>query len=378
MDRVQTDQMFMGRCLELARRGEGKTSPNPMVGSVIVDRRGRVVAEGYHCRLGAPHAEADALRKAGERAKGCTMYVNLEPCKHVTKRRTSPCAPRVLAAGIRRLVVGMGDPIRSHGGGALWLAKNGVEVTRGVLERECRELNRGFVMWAKRNRPFFVAKAGITLDGKIATSTGQSQWITGAKARRDAHQLRARADAIVVGIGTVLADDPQLTVRVGRGMRDPVRVVVDSNLRTPESAALLPQNSSSSARVVIATSPGASKQREQRLRAAGADVWRVGKRTKTVDLNALARSLAASQLTTVLVEGGAAIHAGFLRAGLIDEVVLYVAPMVFGDKGVGSTFGWVGDLEVKKIVDAHRFRYVGAPRYLGRDVVLTARPTNAR
>jgi diaminohydroxyphosphoribosylaminopyrimidine deaminase/5-amino-6-(5-phosphoribosylamino)uracil reductase len=370
----------MARCLELARRAEGRTAPNPMVGCVIVDRRGRLVAEGFHRRIGAAHAEAEALaaaaKKRGMGARGATMYVNLEPCKHTRNRRTSPCAPRVLEAGIARLVVGMGDPLRSHSGGAAWLAKQGVAVTRGVLRAECADLNRGFVTWAKWRRPWFVLKAGVTLDGRVATRAGDSQWITGPAARKDAHRLRDRLDAVLVGVGTVLADDPRLTARV-RGGRDPVRVVLDSRLRTPLEAKVLPANSWSKARVIVATTGAVAKARERRLAERGAEVWRLGDSGR-VDVDALATALATEGVTTVLAEGGAAVHASLVDAGLADEVVLYVAPMVFGGRGRGAAPGWVAGEGVERIVDAARFRFAGEPRRVGDDLVLNARARRRR
>lgn len=373
---AERDERWMARCLELAQRAEGRTAPNPMVGCVIVDRRGEVVAEGFHRRAGAAHAEADALAKAaragGRGARGATMYVNLEPCKHTRNRRTSPCAPKVLEAGIARLVVGIGDPIRSHAGGAAWLAARGVEVTRGVLRRECADLNRGFLTWARAGRPWFLLKAGVTLDGRVATRTGESQWITGAAARRDAHRLRDRLDAVLVGVGTVLADDPRLTTRGIRGGRDPIRVVLDSRLRTPPGASLLPANTSSKARVVVATTTKASASRERRLGARGAEIWRLGGGDR-VDLGALASRLGHEGVTTVLVEGGAGVHGGFLEAGLADELRLYVAPTVFGGRGAGAAPVWVGGRGVARIADAGRFRFDGEPRRVGDDLVLTAR-----
>ncbi len=365
----------MARCLELARRGAGRTSPNPMVGCVIVDRRGQVVAEGYHRRLGGLHAEAEALRRADPaRTRGATMYVNLEPCKHRKNRRTTPCAPKVLEAGIARLVVGMNDPIRSHGGGAAWLARRGIEVTRNVLRAECVELNRGFVTWARAGRPWFTLKAAITLDGRVATRTGESQWITGAAARRDGHRLRAVSDAILVGSNTVLADDPRLTARGVRG-RDPIRIVIDGRLRTPPDARLLPARSGGSpAAVIIATTRSAPASRERRLCAAGAEVWRLG-RGRHVDVLALARRLGERGVTSVLVEGGAGVHAALVDADLADELRLYLAPMVFGS-GAGKTMAppWLTGDGVARIADAPRFAFFGPPERLGDDLVLVARP----
>jgi diaminohydroxyphosphoribosylaminopyrimidine deaminase / 5-amino-6-(5-phosphoribosylamino)uracil reductase len=368
-----TDERHMARCLELARRAEGRTAPNPLVGCVIVAPSGEVVAEGWHRRAGAPHAEAAALASLSNRAAGCTLYVNLEPCRHRTGRRTAPCAPLVAEAGIARVVVGMTDPIRSHGGGAAWLARQGVAVSRGVLRAECRELNLPFSTWARQGRPRVVLKAGVTLDGRVATRAGQSRWITGAEARRDVHRLRDRLDAIMVGVGTVLADDPALTVRGVRGGRDPVRVVVDSRLRTPPGARVLPANSASRARVVIATTARASAAAEARLSAAGAEVWRVPGRGRRVDLAALAQRLGEAELLSVLVEGGPALHAAMTAADLVDEVVLYVAPVVFGGAGARAALPWVGGEGVAAIADATRFAFVGEPVRVGQDLRIRLR-----
>ncbi|WP_096058425.1 bifunctional diaminohydroxyphosphoribosylaminopyrimidine deaminase/5-amino-6-(5-phosphoribosylamino)uracil reductase RibD [Haliangium ochraceum] len=371
------DEQYMARCLELARRAEGRTAPNPMVGCVIVAPSGEVIAEGYHRRAGAPHAEAEALAQLDGRAPGCTMYVNLEPCRHRRKRRTVPCAPAVAEAGIARLVVGMGDPIRSHAGGAAWLARQGVSVTRGVLRADCRDLNRGFITRARKGRPWFALKAAMTLDGKVATRTGDSQWITGPQARAHGHGLRDRLDAMLVGIGTVLADDPRLTARGARDARDPVRVVVDSRLRTPLDARLLPANTSSPARTIIAASERAPRTRERRLADAGAEVWRVGAGPR-VDLEALAQRLAAAELNTVLVEGGAELHAAFVAADLADELLLYVAPMVLGGRGRDSGLGWLGGAGVERLADATRFSFRGDSESLGEDRLLRLRRRNWR
>ncbi len=367
MARVAADDArWMARCLELARRGAGRVSPNPLVGSVIVSPRGEVVAEGWHKKLGGPHGEAEALAACGGRAPGCTLYVNLEPCRHTSTRRTEPCAPKVLEAGVARLVIGANDPIPGHGGGAAWLARRGVKVTRNVLRDECEELNRTFFTWAREHRPYVVLKAASTLDGRVATAGGESQWITGAAARRDGHGLRGELDAILVGVGTALADDPRLTAR-GRG-RDPVRVVLDSQLRTPRTARLLPAASRSKVRVIIATTASAPAARERALVRAGAEVWRLGRRRR-VDLAALVERLAAEEVASLLVEGGGEVHRSFLDAGLVDEVRLYLAPMA-----VAGGTGWIGGRGVAALADAWRFRFIGEPRRLGDDLALTLRP----
>ena len=348
--RREVDEKWMRRCLALARRAEGRTAPNPMVGCVVLDRRGRVVAEGWHRKAGAPHGEADALARVG-RVPGGTLYVNLEPCRH--QGRTPPCAPLVAASGVRRVVVGMLDPVRGHGGGAAWLARRGIAVERGVLEAECRELNRAFLIWARERRPWFTLKAAATLDGKVATWRGESKWVTGEAARREGHRLRDTHDACMVGVGTVLADDPRLTVRGVRGGRDPVRVVVDSRLRTPPDARVI--------------------GRERRLTGAGAEVWRLPGR-RAVDLGALARRLADAGITSVLVEGGPTLHGALSDDGLVDEIRLFLAPMILGGSGRRSGLSWIAGAGVDRLTDAARFAAAAPPRRLGPDLLLTLRP----
>jgi diaminohydroxyphosphoribosylaminopyrimidine deaminase/5-amino-6-(5-phosphoribosylamino)uracil reductase len=363
----ERDRAFMARCLELARKAEGRTAPNPIVGSVIVDRRGTVIAEGWHRGPGKPHGEAAALAKLDGAPRGATLYVNLEPCNH--QGRTPPCAPAVRDSGVARVVIGMLDPIPGHGGGAKLLRRAGIAVTTGVLADECAGANRPFVSWATRGRPWFVVKAAMTIDGKIATVGGESRWITGEAARADGHRLRDRCDAILVGVGTVLADDPQLTVRGIRGGRDPIRIVVDSTLRTPPTAKLLPANAGSSARTIIATTVAAANDRAQPLIDAGAEVWRLAfdERGK-VRLGALADALAANDITSVLVEGGGEVHAAVIAAGLADELRIYVAPLAVG----GPAPSWIGGAGVAHLADAPRWRWDGAPERLGEDWLLRA------
>lgn len=364
-----TDADWMRRCLELARRAEGKTSPNPIVGSVVLDKNGKLVGEGFHAKAGEAHAEKEALANAGAKARGGTLYVSLEPCRHIKNRRTAPCAPLVKAAGVARVVIGMADPIRSHAGGARWLADQGISVTRGILEEECKEANRAFITWARKKRPYFVLKAATSLDGKIATASGESQWITGAEARRHGRRLRSVLDAIVVGIGTVLADDPQLTAR-NRGGRDPVRVVLDSRLRTPLQSRLLPGNSRSKARTIVVATGKAAMTRERRLIDVGAEVWRVEDDDGRPRLSELATRLASEGLCSALVEGGAKVHAAFVDAGLCDELRMYLAPKAIGADGVS----WLGALGVEALIDAQQLRWHQQPVLLGNDLLLVARP----
>jgi diaminohydroxyphosphoribosylaminopyrimidine deaminase / 5-amino-6-(5-phosphoribosylamino)uracil reductase len=349
------DERHMARCLYLAKLHRGRTSPNPIVGCVIVDKRGRVIAEGAHEGPGQRHAEVVAL--AGRRAPGATLYVNLEPCNH--HGRTPPCAPVVRDAGVARVVIGSEDPVPDHGGGIGVLRRAGIEVTVGVLREECERANLPFFTWAREQRAAFTLKAAITLDGKIATVRGESKWITGSAARDDVMRLRDRHDAVMVGIGTVLADDPALTARI-TDARDPVRVVVDSRLRTPLKAQVARPGT------IIACTRRAPLARERALVARGVQVWRLG--DARVDVKRLAKRLAAAGLLAVLVEGGGELHASLLAAGLGDELVIYIAPKLVG----GPAKSWVGGDGIGRLAKAHRFE-LDTPVQLGDDVKITAR-----
>jgi len=356
---MTTDERWIRRCIELAQKAQGRTAPNPLVGSVIVDKRGRVVGAGYHKKAGTAHAEEVALADAGARARGATLYTNLEPCRHESERRRSrPCTALVLDAGVSRVVFGMKDPIKGHGGGGALLSRKGVQVTRGVLKRDCELANRAWSTFAVDKRPWFVLKAAVSLDGRTATRTGESKWITGPKARKRGHVMRDELDAIMVGVGTVLADDPRLTVRGLRGGRSPVRVIVDSKLRTPVKAGALP--------AIIATTKAASAAKERALVKAGATVWRIPGRGKRVNLTNLAARLAAAELTSVLVEGGATLHGGLVDAGLADEIALFMAPIAIG----GNAPMWLGGKGVAKLAEAGGYRLLGEAEHHGDDVLL--------
>lgn len=356
----------MARALGLAEKWRGHTAPNPIVGCVIVDRHGSVIAEGAHRGPGCKHAERDALDKLDGAAHGATMYVTLEPCTHTG--RTPPCVLAVIAAKVARVVIGSLDPVPGHGGGIAALRRAKISVGRALVAA-CDAANRPFLRWAKAGRPAITLKAAMTLDGKIATVSGQSKWITGDRARRDAHHLRAIHDAILVGVGTVLADNPKLTARI-RGGRDPIRVVLDSTLRTPLTAQLLPQRNG--ARTIIATGERAPKSRATALEQAGAEVWRFklsdGGR---VPLAPLTKRLAATGIHSVLIEGGAQVHASFLAQRLVDQLVLYVAPKVVG----GPAPSWVAGSGVGSLAAAYGFVLDGAPSLLDSDLRLQFRPT---
>jgi diaminohydroxyphosphoribosylaminopyrimidine deaminase/5-amino-6-(5-phosphoribosylamino)uracil reductase len=358
----EIDRQYMARCLELAEPFRGRTAPNPIVGCVIVDRAGRVIAEGAHRGPGTDHGEAAALRKLGGKAPGATLYCNLEPCSH--HGRTPPCAPAVRDAGVARVVIGSEDPIPDHGGGIELLRRARIQVAVGVLREDCDRANRPFLTWAQFRRPAFTLKAAITLDGKIATVAGRSKWITGPAARDDVMRLRDTHDAVMVGIGTVLADDPWLTAR-RQGARNPLRIVVDSKLRTPPASHVVPGRHGS--RTIIACAADAPKAREAALVARRAEVWRLPThRNGRIQLHELARQLGAAGVTSVLVEGGGEIHAYMLEHRLADELCIYVAPKVVG----GPAKSWVGGKGLASLTSAYRFLPDGEPTRLDGDLRL--------
>lgn len=329
--RPDRDESFMRHALRLAVRARGRTWPNPLVGAVVV-RDGEIVGQGWHRRAGTPHAEVHALAAAGEAARGATIYVTLEPCNH--HGRTPPCTGAILAAGIRRVVVGMGDPNpRVAGGGAGFLRAQGLEVVTGILEDECRAINRPFCKWITSGRPWTVMKAGVSLDGRIAPAGGEPLWITNEASRRHVHRLRDETAAILVGVGTVLSDDPALTTRLpGRRGRDPLRVVLDSRLRLPETARMLGQGGPGT---LVFCGPDHDPKRRLALETAGAEVCPVEADAHGRPLvDAVVAELGRRQILHLLVEGGAEVHAAFLEAGAYDEAILYYGPLFLGGDGV--------------------------------------------
>lgn len=317
----------MREALRIARNAEGRTSPNPLVGAVIV-QQGRIVGQGWHRKAGTPHAEIHALHMAGDLARGAELYVTLEPCSHYG--RTGPCAKAVVEAGIRRVVIGMKDPNPLVAGrGIAILEDAGIEVRCGVLEEEARQLNEVFLKWIMTKMPFVVLKTAMTLDGKIATCAGNSQWITNEASRLKTHELRDIYDGILVGIGTVLADDPSLTARLPNGMgHNPVRVVVDSQARTPLTAKLLTDHQ---AKTIIAVTEAADAGRVAALRQAGAEVLAVNDGAQ-VDLQRLMQLLGEQEISSVLVEGGGTVNFSLLHAGLVDKVYAFIAPKIVGGR----------------------------------------------
>lgn len=327
---MTSDREWMARALQLARRGLYTTRPNPCVGCVLV-RDDTVVGQGWHARAGEAHAEVMALQQAGEKARGATAYVTLEPCCH--QGRTPPCTQALIDAGVARVVTAMLDPNPLVGGKGLGvLQAAGMETTTGVLDQEARSLNRGFCSRMERGRPWVTLKLAMSLDGRTAAADGSSQWITGPAAREDGHRLRARAGAVLTGIGTVLADDPQLTVRLEEAADwpQPQRLVLDSALRLPVQARML----SLPGRTTVLTRVESSAA-SAALREAGAEVVSLPDPDGQVDLKASLIWLAEQEINEVLIEAGATLSGAFVQAGLVDELVVYMAPTLLGDAGRG-------------------------------------------
>ncbi|MBR1859348.1 MAG: bifunctional diaminohydroxyphosphoribosylaminopyrimidine deaminase/5-amino-6-(5-phosphoribosylamino)uracil reductase RibD [Selenomonadaceae bacterium] len=311
--------------LNIAANARGRTSPNPMVGAVIV-KDGRIIAEGWHRKAGTPHAEVHALNMAGELAEGATLYVTLEPCSHFG--RTPPCANAIVNAGIKRVVAAMSDPnSKVAGNGFKILTDAGIEVKVGVLEYEAKKLNEVFLKWITTKMPFVTLKTAMSLDGKIATASGQSQWITCAESRKRVHELRDINDAIMVGVGTVLADNPTLTARIDGG-KNPIRIIVDSNARTPIEANVVTDGQ---AQTIIAVTENAPRNKIEALKNLGVDIITAGN-DKRVDLTLLMRELGKRDITSVFVEGGGTLNFSLLNENLVDKLYAFIAPKIIGGR----------------------------------------------
>jgi diaminohydroxyphosphoribosylaminopyrimidine deaminase / 5-amino-6-(5-phosphoribosylamino)uracil reductase len=332
---AKRDLRFLAACLDLARLGEGETSPNPMVGALVV-KDDRILGQGYHRRAGDPHAEIEALGLAGEQARGATLYVSLEPCVH--HGRTPPCTDRLIDAGIAEVIACMKDPDpRVNGRGFQRLAGAGIRVSEGMLREEAMRLNEKFVKFVRTGRPFVTLKAAMTLDGKIAAASGESRWITSQEAREEGQRLRYVHDAILVGVRTILSDDPLLTARWGAG-KALTRVILDSHLRTPPEARALARDDGG--RALVYTRRGSPSQARRALESRpGVEVVETEARDSRVDLERVLEDLGRRGVLSVLVEGGGQVLGNAVRARLADHLAIFIAPKILGDSGIAAFAG---------------------------------------
>lgn len=354
------DEIYMNEALKIAANARGRTSPNPLVGAVIV-KNNRIIAEGWHRQAGTPHAEINALNMAGDLAKDSTLYVTLEPCSHFG--RTPPCANAIVNAGIKKVVIAMTDPNPKVAGRGIEILKNaGIEVEVGILEDQARRLNEVFIKWITTQKPFVTLKTAMSLDGKIATATGQSQWITSEESRRKVHELRDINDAIMIGIGTVLADNPSLTTRIDGG-KNPIRIIVDSQLRTPINANVIVDGQ---AKTIIATTKNAPINKVDALKKSGVEIIFCGD-DRRVDLNILMNELASREITSIFVEGGGTLNFSLLENHLVDKVFAFIAPKIIGGREALTSVEGDGFSDLNKAINLKNI----TTEMIGEDILIS-------
>ena len=365
---MKTDEEYMRLALDLAASAKGNTNPNPVVGAVIV-KNGVIVGTGLHRKAGEPHAEVHAFNMAQQHAEGSALYVTLEPCSHYGK--TPPCANLVKESKVSRVVVATRDPNPEVAGRGIQLLRDaGIQVDVGILEKEAQKLNERFIHNMLTKRPFVISKFAMTLDGKLATYNGHSKWITGEVSRKDVHTLRNEVDGILVGVGTVIADNPALTTRLTElDGKNPTRIILDSSLRTPLDAQVL---QTEEAKTIIVTSKEVDSNRVKEYESKGAKVLFVSKRNSGLDLEEVLSELYQQGLTDILVEGGGAINSAFLNAGLIDKYYIYIAPKVLGGKESITPFTG----ENPESMDAAKQLYFDEFQKFGEDLRIIAYPKN--
>ncbi len=353
------DRKFMQTTFDLAEKARGKTSPNPMVGAIIV-KSNRIIGQGYHKKAGNPHAEIKALEDAGNAAKDATLYVNLEPCCH--RGRTKPCAPEIIKAGIRRVVYAVKDPNPLvNGKGAAMLRRAGIVVKSGVLSREARRLNEVYLKYIRTGRPYVILKSAQSLDGRLATSSGDSRWISCREARKFAHRFRAESDAVVIGSGTAKTDNPKLTVRLFKG-KTPYRIVISDHPAFLKKFDLVKKNDDT--RTIVATSKtGAATLSEKNL-----IIWSIKKGRHGLSLEDFLDKAGRFGITSLLIEGGGTLATSFIRAGLIDKHHIIIAPLILG-RGVDT----VGDLNIRTVAEALKFKEYSFSQ-CGSDILFTGYP----
>ena len=348
---------YMDLTLKLAEKGRGLTSPNPMVGCIIV-KRGRIVGKGFHKKAGTEHAEVLAINDAGKKAVNSTMYINLEPCSHWG--RTPPCTEKIVEAGVREVIIGMKDP-NPLVDGFTELKLRGIKTKIGILDKESKKLNEVFIKYIKTKRPFVIIKVAMTADGKIATKTGDSKYITSKEARTYVHELRAQVDAVMVGLNTVLRDNPELTPRLFKG-KDPMKIVVDSKLKIPKSCNLM----KNPAKLIIATTSQASKKVIAGLQQKGVNVIIIKSDKGLVDLEDLMKQLGKHEISSVMIEGGSELNSSAIKAGIVDKILIFTAPKI-----IGNGLGAIGNLGIKKIDKAINLKNP-VTRKIGNDILIEA------
>nr|WP_279306196.1 bifunctional diaminohydroxyphosphoribosylaminopyrimidine deaminase/5-amino-6-(5-phosphoribosylamino)uracil reductase RibD [Paeniclostridium sordellii] len=344
----KVDKHYMKIALDLAKEGKGKANPNPLVGAVIVKDK-KIISKGYHKKYGEDHAEVNAFKNAKENVAGATMYVTLEPCSHYGK--TPPCVDKIINNKISRVVIGMMDPNKLVSGqGIKKLQDAGIEVEVGVLGEECKKLNEVFIKYIKNKKPFVVLKAAMSLDGKISTSSGESKWITGNKSRSEVHKLRNDLSAIMVGVDTVIIDNPYLTCRIVDG-RNPIRIIVDSKLRIPKDSNVL--ENTNDIKTIIATTEKAAKEKIDYLKNIGVWVIKTKSTDEKVNLKELMIKLGELKIDSILLEGGSMLNYSALEVGIVDKVLIYIAPKIIG--GVNSKTP-VGGNGIEQLKDAFKIK----------------------
>jgi len=352
---MRSHKKYMELAMKLAEKGKGHVSPNPLVGCIVV-KRNRIVGKGWHRKYGDAHAEVNALNEAGKKARGATLYVTLEPCSHWGK--TPPCTERIVEAGVSEVIIGMMDP-NPVVSGAQELKLRGIKIKTGILEPDIKKQNEQFIKYMKVKRPFVLVKAAMSLDGKIATRTGHSKYITGKEARIYVHKLRAEMDAVMVGINTVLKDNPQLNTRMVRG-RNPFIIIVDSHLRIPPNAKLFHDP----LKVIIATSSQAPKAKVKQLLHKGVKVLVLRQKRGRIDLDELMKELGKMEIASVMIEGGAELNAEAIKSKIVDKILFFISP-----KMIGNGLGAIGDLGITKVDRSIKLKNIDYKK-IGKDVMI--------
>ncbi len=338
----------MKKAINLAKYGKGRVSPNPLVGALVI-KNNEIIGRGYHHKAGEPHAEVLALKEAGSTAKGATLVVNLEPCCHYAK--TPPCTKVIIESGIIKVVSGMEDPNPLVSGkGFAELRNAGIEVKTDVLKKQCTKLNEVFIKYITSKKPFVTLKGAISLDGKVSSATGESKWISNEKSRKITHKLRSLHDAILVGVDTIIKDNPQLTCRLDKNSKNPIRIILDSTLRIPLSSQVIQLSRKSSSPTIIVTTEQSTPDKIKIMEKEGVQVLVTRSNSDLqIDLNNLLMILGEQNITSILIEGGPTVNASFLQAGIVDKLILFIAPILIGGKTTPSLIGGTG---IKKLADA--------------------------